>query len=168
MSDLVHEWTQDGVVVTFTWLGDVDIAPDRVYALAFAPEQKMLLVTDEKWKPKGWLPGGGIEANETPEEALERELLEEANAVIHERERLGIQHAKDSLGRVAHQAFYWCRITGNPQFGRNEQEVEPILVNVADFLDTLFWGRADPKGAMLLERASQLQQEYETANSPHH
>lgn len=62
MSSFVHQWTHDELVVTFTWLGDVDVRPDRVYALAFTPERKMLLVTDAKWKPKGWLASIGAGA----------------------------------------------------------------------------------------------------------
>lgn len=61
MPKFVHEWENDGVVITFSWLGDVDVKPDRVYAFAFTSDREMLLVTDPEWRPAGWLPGGGIE-----------------------------------------------------------------------------------------------------------
>lgn len=157
MTEYIHDWEHEGVIVTFTWLGDVEVHPDRVYAIAFTPEGKMLLVTDDKWKPKAWLPGGGVEAGETPEEALKRELAEEASARVQALRRFGIQHAKDSLGRVSHQAFYWCRVTADSEFAPEQDGLECLLVDPEDFLDTLFWGRSDPKGAMLLERAREIE-----------
>ena len=122
MDDFPHGWQHNGRTVTFTWVGDKDVRVTRVYALAFTPDGKLLLVGGGPGGPDYWLPGGGIEDGETPESALIRELFEEAAATVHEAERL--------------------------------------MVAPQDFLDTLFWGREDPKAAMLLERVLQLERRH--------
>ena len=157
MSDLTHRWEHHGQVTVFTWVGDQDVPITRVYALAFTPEGKMLLVGDGSGDPGYWLPGGGIEGDETPEHALARELDEEAAATVLDTERLGAQRSDDPTGRHYYQAFYWCRVTLAEEFVPKHEVQERKLVAPEDFLDTLFWGRQDPKGAMLLERA--LEQE---------
>jgi len=122
LDDFPHGWQHNGRTVTFTWVGDKDVRVTRVYALAFTPDGKLLLVGGGPGGPDYWLPGGGIEDGETPESALIRELFEEAAATVHEAERL--------------------------------------MVAPQDFLDTLFWGREDPKAAMLLERVLQLERRH--------
>jgi 8-oxo-dGTP pyrophosphatase MutT (NUDIX family) len=55
-------------------------APDWVNVLAFTPEGTCLLVRQFRfgvWAPTLEVPGGTIDAGETPEEAAHRELLEE-------------------------------------------------------------------------------------------
>lgn len=158
MNDRTHTWAHDGEVVTFSWLGDADVVPDRVYAFAFDEDGKMLLVTDPTWTPKGWLPGGGIEAGETPRAALERELLEEANATVHDLAYLGSQRAEDSAGNVSFQAFYWCRVTVGEHFAPEHEVTERMLVAPSEFLDALFWGRSDPKAPQLLRRSIDIDQ----------
>jgi len=157
LSEFVHEWKHNGVVTTFSWLGDVDVTPDRVYAVAFTPEYKVLLVTDSEWDPACWLPGGGIEEGETPEQALARELAEEANAAVHQSVKIGIQCTEDSFGNVSYQAFYWCRVTLGNEFLPRHEVTERYLVCPDEFLDRLFWGWTDPKARMLLERALEIE-----------
>ena len=81
MSEFVHKWKYDDGIITFSWLDNVNVKPNRVYAFAFTSERMMLLVTDPKWDPACWLPGGGIEDDESPEQALARELLEDIDLV---------------------------------------------------------------------------------------
>ena len=157
-----HEWEHEGEIIAFSWLGNVDVRPDRVYALAFTPEGDMLLVTDEKWFPAGWLPGGGIEKGETTRQALARELADEANATLYQAQRIGVQKAQLPAGRQSFHAFYWCRITLESDFTPEHEITQRMLVRPDHFLDTLFWGRKDPKAAMLLEKAQELEKRFAT------
>lgn len=163
MQELIHTWEHQGQVITFSWIGETDVLPDRVYAFAFTPSRQMLLVTDSTTAPACWLPGGGVEPGETPEAALERELLEEANAVLIDLALLGTQRAQDSAGLVSIQSFYLCRVTVRDEFIPKHEVTERVLVEPDRFLDTLFWGRSDPKAALLLDNALQIEESKEPA-----
>lgn len=57
------------------------------HALALTPERKLILVRHRY--ARGWrVPGGGRHANESPEEAVLRELREEIGMTAHGRARL--------------------------------------------------------------------------------
>ncbi|MEZ4594427.1 MAG: NUDIX hydrolase [Chloroflexota bacterium] len=156
----INQWQHKGIVYRFSWLGNVPQPPDRVYALAFTAEGQMLLVTDENWTPACWLPGGGIEAGETPEQALARELIEEANAKVVKSVRIGIQQTDSSEGYRSFQAFYWCRVEVEEQFAPTHEVTERHLIAPNSFLDTLFWGRSDPKAEMLLDLALEIESKH--------
>ena len=161
-----HDWHHDGRVTTFSWLGDVEAATDRVYALAFVPEGSMLLVSERSNDSVFWLPGGGIEEGETEIPALQRELLEEAGATLHSYARLGIQRSEDDVWGVQHEAFFWARITLDPSFEPQHEIGGYTLVPPGDFLDTLFWGRSDPKAEMLLRSAVERERLSERTSRP--
>jgi 8-oxo-dGTP pyrophosphatase MutT (NUDIX family) len=149
----VHCWQSQDRTITFSWIGAVDIDSSRVYALAFTTDRRMLLVSDGSDDPQFWLPGGGIEDGETPAEALVRELAEEAAATILDMKRLGAQQVDDSQNGTEYHDFYWCRVSLAEEFVPRHEVKLRRLVTPDDFLDTLFWGRDDPKAAMLLELA---------------
>ena len=157
-----HTIERQGEKATLTWVGHIIAAPARVYALAFLSPHEMLLVSGGPSDPDRWLPGGGVEHGETPEQALRRELLEEADASIEAMESLGSQRMEGAQGRHEYHRFYWCRVTLAPQdFPRAESTLRHI-VPAADWLDTLLWGRADPKAAMLLRQALEAERRYAT------
>lgn len=152
MAEFVHTWQHEGRTFTFTWVGYEPVSLNRVYALAFTAEGQMLLV-GERSNPEYWLPGGGVEPGESAEVALARELVEEAAATAERLHYLGAQRVDDSVKPPEYQGFYWCRVHLADEFVPEFETTERLLVPPERFLDTLFWGRDDPKGVLLLEQA---------------
>ena len=155
-SELTYTWAHDGRTTTFTWVGeDDDIVPARVYAVAFTPEGRILLVgglLDEGvvW----WLPGGGVEQDESPEQALVRELQEEAGAAVRDLSFLGYRRVDDPAHGRSHIGMYWCRITVPDSFVPTCEVTRNLLVRPEDFLTYLFW-RDDPAAAYLFRLATE-------------
>lgn len=155
MDELVYRWRHEGRVVTFSWVGERPANLRRVYALAFTASGEMLLVGDGI-QPLYWLPGGGVEEGETPTGALARELIEEAAATVLATTYLGAQRIDDPQAEPEYQGFFWCRALLAETFTPELEIKERLLVPPERFLDTLFWGRDDPKAALLLEKALAL------------
>jgi ADP-ribose pyrophosphatase YjhB (NUDIX family) len=165
MSELTHQWTDRGITYTFTWLDNADVQPDNVKTVAFAPDGKILLVTDAVWSPLCWLPGGGVESGETPEEALARELIEEANATLHHLVKIGAQRIDESTGKTWYETFYWSQVTLADEFVPLTEVTERYLVAPDEFLEILFWGKLDPKAAILLARALAIEHQFRPKNT---
>jgi len=160
MGKFKHRITENGHVFTLSWVGGALVVPSRVYAIAFISPAKMLLVSGGSDAPDRYVPGGGIEPGETTEEALGRKLMEEADATIVTLKAVGSQRQEDAHGELTYHRFYWCRVTlAEPHFPRVESTLWHI-VGPADYLDTLAWGRSDPKAPLLLEKALAIEGRY--------
>lgn len=149
---LVHDWHHDGRITTFSWIGhDPCVVPNRAYALAFTHDDRILLVgaDSRQW----WLPGGGIEDGESAEQALRRELDEEAGAVIEDLEFLGYQRLDDPIEGCCYTATYWCRVALPGSFVPRHEVTKHLIVEPEQFLDNLFWSD-DPAAAHLLKLAT--------------
>ena len=160
MNRLAHTWQYQDRTITFSWIGSANVKPSRVYALAFTVDHRLLLVSDGLDDSLFWLPGGGIENAETPVDALVRELAEEAAATILDLRRIGAQQVDDPLHGTEYHDFFWCRVSLAEEFVPTHEVKLRRLVTPDDFLDILFWGRKDPKGAMLLEHALRIDKLY--------
>ena len=153
--------------VAYTWVGDAEVVPARVQTLAFTADGEMLLVGGTPGATEFWLPGGGIEVGESPEQALARELLEEAAATIHEMRPIGSQRVDYPETGSEFHSFYWSRVTLADDFVPEHEVTERRLVGPDEFLDALCWGRSDPTAALLLERALAVERERQgRATSP--
>ena len=150
---MAHRWTHDGRTTTFTWLQSLDgISPARVYAIAITDDLRMLLVGAGSDKERWWLPGGGIEAGETAESALRRELDEEAGATVDDLELLAYRQVDDPVDGRSVIATYWARIQMPASFDPRFEVSESLLVTPDEFLDHLFWAD-DPAARRLRDLA---------------
>jgi ADP-ribose pyrophosphatase YjhB (NUDIX family) len=166
MMEYVYRLELAGQTVTLTWVGQTNAEPARVYALAFTSVNELLLVSGGDEDPERWLPGGGVEQGETPQEALCRELLEEADARVEALEELGSQRLDRPDGRQEYHRFYWARVTLAEQVLPRAESTLRHLVAPVDFLNTLQWGRSDPKAAMLFAHALEVERRYRDASAP--
>jgi ADP-ribose pyrophosphatase YjhB (NUDIX family) len=120
----------------------------------------MLLVSGGSDDPNRYVPGGGIDVGETAEEALCRGLMEEADATIVALEAIGSERQEDDQGDLTYHRYYWCRVTlAEQHFPRAENTLRHIVAP-AVYLDTLYWGRSDPKASLLLEKALAIETRY--------
>lgn len=142
------------------WVGLADVEVDRVRALAFTEDSRLLLVGHGEGLT---LPGGGVEAGESPLQALHRELWEEAAAHITYARRLGAMQ-RNVLSSGAHEVhnYYICLIKLDNDWAPSEEISERTLVSIEQFLDALHWGRTDPLASLVLELAVAARSAVET------
>jgi 8-oxo-dGTP pyrophosphatase MutT (NUDIX family) len=158
---LTEQATWDGRTATVTWM-PAPFEPPRdlttqAYGLCFTAESRLVLVSHDgaEWN----LPGGHPEPGETLEQALVREVWEEACSRVTHCQYLGSQRVEDPGNPeglpVYYQARYWARVELDefqPQFERRHRR----LVAPDQFLSSLYWGRA-AIAATLLQSARSVE-----------
>jgi ADP-ribose pyrophosphatase YjhB (NUDIX family) len=105
------------------------------------------------------LPGGTIEARETPEEALVREVAEEICGEVLDYAYLAVQHLWDPENPEGRSNYYQSRSWARVRLGAWEPRHEIIdrtLVSPENFLATLSWTQKD-SAARLLQIALKIE-----------
>lgn len=154
-SELVYDVERAGELYRFTWLGTVDLPASRVRAFALPEPGRLLLVYGDDGLQ---IPGGGVEPAELAFEALTCELQEEAAASILACHRLGafqVNGLTHDLEEIHN--FYTCRVSLAEGWMPTHDISERVVVGESEFLDTLPWGRSDPRAAFLLGRAQEVE-----------
>ena len=122
----------------------------QALGICVTADGRVVMVT---WDDEHWtFPGGSVEPGETVEQALVREVAEEACVRVVACEYLACQHVADPLnpGEVAsyYQTRWWTRVSVQPWRPRHEMTgrrlVAPDLV-----LATLFWQEKAIAGRLL-------------------
>lgn len=116
----------------------------QAYGFCFTQRGRVVLVQhhDGSWG----LPGGQVEPGERAEQALVREVAEEASARVIASRYLGCQHVWDPeapAGPTSHyQSRWWARVELD-RWRPNDEEVARRLVPPADVLTLLSWSRKE-------------------------
>lgn len=162
-------WTDDkGVTVSFTWYPGNDLEKFQpfvqVYGVCFNAEGKMLI---QRRDGSDWcLAGGTVEAGETPEETLRREIIEEADVTIKNPILLGGQRVQFPGGKNPnpgkrggddfYQLRYYCEVDEVlPQTPDPDTDIinDRLFVDPAKITDYFDWGTT---GAAIFSQATTL------------
>lgn len=128
--------------------------PDRVHrseAICVTDQGQVVLVR-ESGEPEWCYPGGRLEPGESPEQALVREVAEEACCSVEEFAYLGSFRVEDLDGADGHsvtmEAVYWARVRLDEWFPQHE-----IAERQATPWDALLQVLSCPPGAEPLVKA---------------
>jgi ADP-ribose pyrophosphatase YjhB (NUDIX family) len=127
----------------------------QALGICFTGDRRIVLVT---WNGADWsLPGGSLERGETLEQALVREVREEACARVVSSRYIGCQRVEELDGdRLAYyQTRFWARVELD-EFRPEHEMTARRLVAPEEFRATLFWG-GEATAGLILERGLEIE-----------
>jgi len=102
-------WESQGIEYEFTWIEDEKVDSylpcTQAYGICFNSQKEILLINN---KGMVMIPGGTPENDETPVEALMRELVEEADITVSKVIPIGVQRVKKT-NRPEEPEYYQYR-----------------------------------------------------------
>lgn len=128
----------------------------QALGICFTDDRRIVLVT---WNGADWsLPGGSLERGETLEQALAREVREEACARVVTSRYIGCQRVEELDGdRLAYyQTRFWARVELD-EFRPEHEMSARRLVAPEEFRATLFWG-AETTAGVIIERGLEIEE----------
>jgi 8-oxo-dGTP pyrophosphatase MutT (NUDIX family) len=116
----------------------------QALGLCFTSQGLVVMVS---WDGDEWtIPGGTVEEGETVEQALVREIAEEACARVRRCRYLAAQHVADPLNPLGVPSYYqtrwWARVELDPWRPRHEM-VDRRVLPPAQALELLSWPRKE-------------------------
>jgi 8-oxo-dGTP pyrophosphatase MutT (NUDIX family) len=134
----------------FSELKDIKIRGVRAFCFY---DGKLVIVLDKKsrWMP----PGGGVEGDETPEQATVREVMEETNMRVTKHIPLGFIKFQDNMGNIAYETRSACLVESCGPFVSDPDGdiVDVKLIDPVDFKKYFDWGEG---GDYLIKRSMEL------------
>jgi 8-oxo-dGTP pyrophosphatase MutT (NUDIX family) len=131
------------------WMPPTELVTQAL-GLCFTADGLVVMVT---WDGRQWtFPGGTVEDGESVEQALVREVAEEACARVVRYQYLASQHVADPLNPDGVSSYYqtrwWARVELGPWQPRHEMTGRR-LVTVDQVLGTLSWRRKEIASRLL-------------------
>lgn len=126
------------------------------YGLCFLDGKMIVGLHGNESNPHWKIIGGTREPNETVEETLVREILEEANMDVLEQQPIGYQKVTGEDGKVEYQLRTWCRVQPRGPFVADpDHGVKKIkLIDPKDYKQYFDWGEV---GDRIIERAIEIE-----------
>lgn len=125
-----------------------------VHAFCFYGDKMVVVFSEKKgcWAP----PGGGIEPNETYEQAVVREVLEETNMNVLSQQLIGFQDMYEP-NRIVRQTRSFCIVEPKGDFVADPDGdvTEIALIDPRDFKNYFDWGEI---GNRLMEQALKMKE----------
>lgn len=102
--------------------------PKSVAGAIFSSDRKSVLLIQRRDVPVWVFPGGGIELDETAEEAIVREILEETGFVVQISRLVGVYVPINKLTKQTH--LYECKVVaGEPTLSSETRDVRFFSLN---------------------------------------
>lgn len=114
----------------------------QVYVVGDLDGKVPVVIYDKKGKESRNLPGGGVEAGESFEDALRREVLEELNMEVLSFEPLGHQINHGSDGKIYHQLRVYAKLKKLGEFKKDigGSVIGYELVDIKNLNKVISWG----------------------------